>query len=496
MSKPIWMIPAVIALLCASCTPPPEPREMHGGGEAPTNRIDIPDAVVQNLGITFATVERRRVEQTLRLAGAFESPPEAQRDYSAPLAGRVALHVSEYGSVDAGELIATIDSPGWREIQRGLAAAEAAIAEHEAIKTEAEARAAAAESALALYPRRVAAFAPQLKAAEEHSRRLEAARDGWQARVSELVDLVAAGAGRAGELAEARAQLAGAAAAISAEAGKVAELRHAIEELNVEREQAGAELPVIKAAVQVSQARAAAAEAAFQAALRSAETAVGAAPRSMADGSWRELQQVEVRANSGGTIVDLQVREGAWVEPGAPICRALDASRLRFRARGFQSDLAKLRDGLLGRVIAEGVDEVAEGEVRLAPTADASARLIDVLLDLPQAPAWARPGVSAQLEVVWDETAKPELAVPARAVVRDGLEHVLFVRESPGAAKVIRMETTVGPSDGRWIVVYSGPMKGDEVVVDGAYELNLAGAGSAGGGGHFHADGTWHADDH
>ena len=41
----------------------------------PTNRVDVPLAVRRNLGITFATVERRRVEQTLRVPGRFEPQP-------------------------------------------------------------------------------------------------------------------------------------------------------------------------------------------------------------------------------------------------------------------------------------------------------------------------------------------------------------------------------------------------------------------------------------
>jgi hypothetical protein len=103
--------------------------------------------------------------------------------------------------------------------------------------------------------------------------------------------------------------------------------------------------------------------------------------------------------------------------------------------------------------------------------------------------------LSAELAIVWDETAEPMLAVPARAIMRDGLDFVIFLRESPGADRVIRERVTIGPSDGRWTALYSGPMPGDEVVVDGAYELNLEGTGKALGG-HFHADGTWHADDH
>lgn len=39
---------------------------------APTNRIDIPDAVRRNLGMTFAKVEPRNVARTMRVPGRFE----------------------------------------------------------------------------------------------------------------------------------------------------------------------------------------------------------------------------------------------------------------------------------------------------------------------------------------------------------------------------------------------------------------------------------------
>ena len=42
----------------------------------------------------------------------------------------------------------------------------------------------------------------------------------------------------------------------------------------------------------------------------------------------------------------------------------------------------------------------------------------------------------------------------------------------------------------------SGVMRGDEVVLDGAYELKLATqqSGGSGAGGHFHADGSFHGE--
>ena len=38
--------------------------------------------------------------------------------------------------------------------------------------------------------------------------------------------------------------------------------------------------------------------------------------------------------------------------------------------------------------------------------------------------------------------------------------------------------------------------EGQEVVIDGVYQLKLATTGQDLKGGHFHADGTWHEEDH
>jgi len=38
--------------------------------------------------------------------------------------------------------------------------------------------------------------------------------------------------------------------------------------------------------------------------------------------------------------------------------------------------------------------------------------------------------------------------------------------------------------------------EGDEIVLAGNYQLMLATSGSAPKGGHFHSDGTFHAEDH
>jgi len=70
---------ACAAILTVGCTR----KEPHaaGGAHEPeaaageTNRVAIPSAVRQNLGITFARVEQRPVTRSVRLAGRFELLP-------------------------------------------------------------------------------------------------------------------------------------------------------------------------------------------------------------------------------------------------------------------------------------------------------------------------------------------------------------------------------------------------------------------------------------
>src|SRR5262245_61156278 len=67
--------------------------ERSAESAAITNRIAIPHAVRQNLGITFVKVERRPVQQTMRFPGEFELRPDARREYRVMAPGRVNLHV-------------------------------------------------------------------------------------------------------------------------------------------------------------------------------------------------------------------------------------------------------------------------------------------------------------------------------------------------------------------------------------------------------------------
>jgi len=218
---------------------------------------------------------------------------------------------------------------------------------------------------------------------------------------------------------------------------------------------------------------------------------------------WRTISTIEVRAAEPGVIESFGLTNGSWANEEVAVLTVVRPDRLRFRAVGLQSDLARLRDGLLARIVApsptraSGSIDLAEsmqGTLLMGLQGDPNERTMDLIVVPDSLFSWARPGVSAQLEIVTDDSASPVLAIPKAAVQQDGLMPVYFRRDPADPNKAIRVEADLGLDDGRWITVQSGLRVGDEVVLDGAFQLMLASASSGQEqGGHFHADGTFHA---
>jgi multidrug resistance efflux pump len=415
--------------------------------------------VRDNLGITFVPVERRVVAGTLRMPGRFESTPEARAEYRAPARGTVTFAVRQYQRVAAGDVLYRLDSPALREVQGALMQAELA--------------------ADLLRERRRAsddAVAAARRAAEVH-----------RARVTRLAALLESGVVLEVQVAEAEADLSSAESAL-------ADVLESAQQLRLE----AAELddPVHG-------------NRRFALALREAALLTGRSEQWLlaeVDGKprWRALDAIEITARRSGVVSGRPLADGSRVADGDLVLEALDPGLVRFRGFGLQADLSSLRDGSPVRIVpphgnAWTHTESIPATLTLATEADPEERTID-LVAAPGGdalPAWARPGVAAFLEVVVAGSEEDtELAIPLAAVAADGLDRVFFLRDRANPDQVRRVEADLGADDGRWIVVNSGVRPGDQVVLDGVYELMLTGSGKVEQGGHFHADGTFHAGEH
>lgn len=442
------------------------------GVQTNPNLVAIPAAVRSNLGISFVKVERRRVEQTLRVPGRFEYLPTARREYRTAVAGRVELLVEQFERVEAGQPLYRLDSPAWREMQQQLADAEAQIERLDA---------------------RLANFEPLLAAHQQHEDSLHESVAVWNERVEQLQSVREAGGGRVDELAQARASLASTRANLANVMEKKAEL-------GADRQQTIADLRAARSRLDyLLDAASSVVSRSRDVLAQTVETPHGTEP------VWAEITAIEVTASEAGVVEMLGLTNGSWADEKTPVVTVVQPDRLRFRASGLQSDLGVLRDGLTAQIVpptptaagrAVPLTETMDGTISLGLAGDPNDRTLELFVVPDELRPWARPGISAQLEIVTDATASPELAIPLAAVQRDGLSPVIFRRNPSNANEAIRMEADLGLDDGRWVALLSGLRDGDEVVLDGAFQLMLATSGSIQKGGHFHSDGTFHEEGH
>lgn len=430
----------------------------------PSDRIAVPEAVRKNLGIEYVAVERRRVAQTLRLPGHFELLPAARHEHRTPLAGRVDVRVQPLQPVAAGDLLYRIDSPEWARMQRELGEIATAVQVAQA---------------------RITALRPLLDAYRLHEESLREAIAVMEANIAVLEQTRATVGGQSQELAGARVQAAQVRADLAEGTEKHAETLAMLAELeaNLVAGRDRFQLALHAAAIVVMSTPA----------QLLAEVEVGGDKRP----AWRAISTIEVRAVAAGIADQLPVATGVWVEVGDLVVTVTDLGKVRFRARGLQSDLVRLQAGLPAEVtrpqVRTPVADRIPGTLMLGAEADPAQRTLDLFLLPANPPAWARPGVAGFLEVETRGGADAELAIPLSAVMQDGLERVFFRRDPADADQVIRTVADLGLDDGRWVEVKSGMKDGDSVVLAGAYELMLASSGTASKGGHFHADGTFHA---
>lgn len=382
----------------------PESAHNHSGqtGSSPeiSNRVSIPDNVRKNLGITFATVEKRAVQRTLRIPGEFEYLPQAQRHYHMNLEGVVELKVDALQKVNKGDLLYTLQSPRWQELKQQLLAIANDI--H------------SAETTL------------RLSGGNTKPRVAKAARQ----RQKLLIEIASLYTGLS--------------------AAQLTKTVH----------QGGDEVPY-----------------------------------------WQLIDQIEVRSLSDGYADTFEVTNGEWANVGDRVFTVIDPTKLRFKAHALQRDVPLLNEGDKVTIVApeaSGVhmQETISGVLSLGVGTENDNRQYTVYASLDSLPGWARAGIGSYLEITLEGNTRKKLAIPKSAIVRDGLVDVFFRRDPNDPDKVIRTEADLGTDDGRWVVVNSGLRKGDQVVIDGAYELNIASslAGVDLSGGHFHADGTFCTD--
>jgi membrane fusion protein, heavy metal efflux system len=200
---------------------------------------------------------------------------------------------------------------------------------------------------------------------------------------------------------------------------------------------------------------------------------------------------VRVRSPIAGTLAEVLVAAGSYVEEGAEMFHVVDTERLWLEASVAEADLGRLRDPRrawfavegLGRTFA--VDPEAGAQVvAFGTVVDQVRRTVPLVFELPNPEGLLRVGMFADVRIATGERAE-DLAVPVSAIVDEAGQDVVYVML--GGESFERRVVRLGIRDGDHVQVLSGLAPGERVVTRGAYLVRLAGATPAAAGhGHAH----------
>ncbi len=241
-----------------------------------------------------------------------------------------------------------------------------------------------------------------------------------------------------------------------------------------------------------------------------------------------DSDRIAIRAPIGGVVTRLAVREGDYVQTGAPIATVADLSRLWLDLEAYESQLPLLRWGQRVTFTVEACPgEVFEGRIAfIEPMVDDMTRTAAVRVAVDNKDRRLKPGMFASavvrarvaaggavvsdelagrwvgpmhptvvkdgpgqcdicgmdlvpaesLGVVGDPSSLEEpLVIPRSAVLFTGTRSVVYVEVQDAERPTFEARNVVlGPRAGEFFIVREGVGRGERVVVNGAFRIDSA----------------------
>jgi len=178
---------------------------------------------------------------------------------------------------------------------------------------------------------------------------------------------------------------------------------------------------------------------------------------------------VTVTAPISGTVVERSVVLGEAVEPNKHLFHIVDLSKVIIEGDVYESDIAKVKLGQEGRVRLEAYPgKVFIGTVTfVASQLDPEKRTLHLWVSVDNKEGLLKPELFAKVALVVEHS-QEVLAVPIEAIIDDGAEKFVFVKNGN---QFIRQDVATGVSDDQYVEIIDGLYPGDKIVTDGNREI-------------------------
>jgi len=198
---------------------------------------------------------------------------------------------------------------------------------------------------------------------------------------------------------------------------------------------------------------------------------------------------IAIRAPMSGTVADVAVAPGAFVNEGAPLFHVANTARLWLEARVPESEVGRLGKpgGAAFSVDGFGQPFVIEAGkngklVAVGGVVDATTRTVPAIFEFSNPGGNLRLGMSARAQLYAGD-GQPAVLIPASAVQDESGTQAVYVQT--GGESFERRIVRTGARDGARIAILDGIEAGQRVVSQGAYLIRLS-TSKTGPSGHGH----------
>lgn len=182
-------------------------------------------------------------------------------------------------------------------------------------------------------------------------------------------------------------------------------------------------------------------------------------------------QLISIYAPQDGVVIDLNIREGAFIPPSTSVVSLVDLSSVWLMADIFESQIDWVKEGQTAEAkLSFMPDKIWEGTVEYVyPTVDQKTRSVKARLRFDNVDELLKPNMYASVTIF----AKPKrkvLTVPREAVIRTGNQSRVIVAQGEGRFKPAIVH--VGIETNSKVEIIGGLEEGQEVVVSSQFLID------------------------
>lgn len=185
--------------------------------------------------------------------------------------------------------------------------------------------------------------------------------------------------------------------------------------------------------------------------------------------SGKVAPYVTVLSPAGGTVVELMVTEGQYVDEGSMLMRLEGFDRLWVEADLYPDEAAGIKEGSLLKVQLPdaGADAASMKVDFVAPALSEGSQTVQIRGSIAN-PGGLRPGMPVRVFLPGGSGAE-QLSLPVDAVIREGDQTHVWVEVKEGVFEPRSVRTGAESADK--VAITAGIQEGERVVVTGAYLL-------------------------